>query len=970
MYTDLILYTRCSCRFLFSRQAHRHGSKLRSPSSAQTCSYGVLPKQTQKHSLHKEEASLDLLDQPGITLNLSSFASLLRSCARRKTLADGRRVHNHIHKAGLQANPFLCNLLIHMYAQCGALALACSVFSEVLARDTYTWNIMIGAFLFHGENDIALLHFKHMQHEGYAPDECTFVSVLSACIKEKSLVDGKQVHNLAMACGVDMKARVGTSLLEMYRKCGEMSDVEKMFSRMQVRDAFSWSIFISAYVQHGHSKVALPLFQQMLQESVFPDEVIVASTLASCNGEDFLNEGKRMHATIIGSKCEPDVVVATAVINMYGRCGCMMHACSLFKELPKRDVITWNSMFAMYVKQGLSKDALQLYAEMLHERVRPDEATFVSILDACTSPSLLLEGKKLHDDIKARGFDSHILVSTTLVNMYSRCGSLQHARDVFNNMTSRDVVSWNVMIDACAQHQCGTDALQLFRDMQLDGVMPNKVTFLNVLQACTADTGVSDGSQIHDIIVINGLDSDVVVATALVSMYGKCGSLGDAWKLFSIIPDRSLVSWNAMIAGYVQEGNVEQALNLFEQMQLEGAMPNEVTFISLLSLHESGIALILGKRLHCCLRSNRLDNGVAIANSLITMYGKCGSVDDAWAIFDGMGERDVVSWTAIMTVFSQQSRYRDCNALFEQMQQQGITPDKLSFVIMIAAFSDSEMVREGKLLHAYVASEDLDLHIDVSNALIDMYGKFCSLEDALTTFYGMHLRNKQSFVNILCPCANLVALSDGKRVHCLILEDSILIERLLGNNLINLYGKCGSVDDAHRVFDRMDGRDAVSWSAMIITYAQHGQGKDALRLFDQMQQEKVLPNEVTFIGVLSACNHAGLVDDGCHHLISMSRDYGVTPLEDHYNCVVDLLSRSGRLEEAEDMTLKIPRESRGVAWMTLLGACVYRADVVRGERAARNIFELDPKNPIPYVMLRNTFSIADREDGAVKVMDA
>lgn len=828
---------------------------------------------------------------------------------------------------------------------------------------------MIGAFLLHGESYNALVHFHHMQNEGFVPDECTFVTILSACIKEKSIVDGKRIHNLAMARGVDTNTRVGTSLLEMYRKCGDMTDVEKMFSNVRHRDAFSWSILISAYVQHGQSKVALPLFQQMLQESVFPDEVIFASTLASCSGEDLLNEGKRMHATVIGSKCEPDVVVATAVINMYGKCGSMMHACSMFKDLPKPDVITWNCMIAMYVKQGLWKDALQLYAEMLHKGVKPDEATFVSLLDACSSPTLLPEGKKLHDDLKVRGFDSHILVSTTLMNMYSRCGSLQQAWDVFENMTRRDVVSWNVMIDACAQHQRGMDALQLFRDMRVDGVLPNKVTFLNVLQACTDDTKISDGNQIHDMIVIDGLESDVVVATALVTMYGKCGCLGDAWKLFNMIPDKSLVSWNAMISGYVQEGHVDKVLSLFEQMQLEGAKPNQVTFISLLSLHESGLALIIGKRLHSCLRNNRLDNDVAIANALISMYGKCGKVDEAWTIFDGMGEKDVVSWTAIMSVFLQQSRLKDCNSLFEQMQQQGIKPDKFSFVIMIAAFADSGMLSEGKLLHTYIMSEDLELNIDVGNALINMYSKLCSLEDALATFYRMHTRNKQTFVNILCPCANLVALSDGKRVHCLLVVDSIPVERLLGNNLINLYGKCGCVDDARRVFDRMNGRDAVSWSAMIITYAQHGQGKDALRLFDQMQHDRVLPNEVTFLGVLSACNHSGLVEDGCYHLISMSRDYGVTPLEDHYNCIVDLLSRSGRLEEAEDMIFKIPWESRGVAWMTLLGACVCRADVARGERAARNIFELDPKNPVPYVMLRNTFATAGGEGGAVSVSE-
>lgn len=826
---------------------------------------------------------------------------------------------------------------------------------------------MMGAFLLYGEGYNALIHFRQMQIEGFFPDECTFVCALSACIKEKSLDDGKQIHSLAWSRGANANIRVGTSLLEMYRKCGGISDVDKMFGNVLERDAFTWSILISAHVQYSHSNLALPLFQQLLEESVFPDEVIFASTLASCSGEEVLNEGKRLHAIIIGSKCELDATIVTAVITMYGRCGSTTCACDMFKELPKRDVITWNSMITVYVKQGLSTDALQLYEEMIHEGIIPDEATFVSLLDACSNPTLLPEGKKLHDDLKVRGFDSHILVGTSLMNMYSRCDSWQQARGVFDNMTKRDVVSWNVMIDCCAQHQQCTDALQLFKDMQSDGVFPNIVTFLNVVQACSDDTGVSDGNYIHDLIVINSLESDIVIATALVTMYGKCGCLGDAWKLFSMIRDKNMVSWNTMIAGYVHEGYMETALGLFEQMKLEGAVPNQVTFISLFSLHETGLASIIAKRMHSCLRSIGLDQNVPIANALVSMYGKCCNVDNAWAVFEGIGEKDVVSWTAIMSVLLQQSRYNDCNFLFEQMQQQGIKPDKSSFVIMSAAFADSQMVSDGKLLHAYAANEELDLNIDIANALINMYGKMCNLDDALATFYRMHIRNKQTFVNMLVPCANLVAVSDGKRVHCLLVADSIPLERLVGNNLINLYGKCGCVHDAQWVFQRMDGRDEVSWSVMIITYAQHGQGKDALRLFDQMHHVKVLPNEVTFLGVLSACNHTGLAEDGCYHLVSMSRDYGLMPSEDHYNCIVDLLSRSGRLEEAEDIIFKMPWESRGVSWMTLLGACVCRADVVRGERAARNLFELDPKNPLPYVMLHNTFATADWQKNTVSV---
>ncbi|KAH7442971.1 hypothetical protein KP509_02G010800 [Ceratopteris richardii] len=818
---------------------------------------------------------------------------------------------------------------------------------------------MIGAFLYHGESYSAIHYFNSMLLEGSTADPCTFVSVLTACSREKSLNNGKRIHIFAMALGLDLNPRVGTSLLEMYRRCGILDDVQNMFNRIEDRDAFSWSVIISAYVEHGLTMTVVPMFQQMLQENSLPDSVIFASTLASCIGPAQLKEGKRQHALFIGSCIQLDHFLITALINMYGRCGDSSYACILFKELPKRDVITWNSMISMHAKKGLSNEAIQMYAQMLLEDVKPDEATFVSLLDACSGPEFLSKGIKLHDELKQRGFESNILVSTTLLNMYSRCGNLQQAWDVFNNMTSHDIVSWNVMINAFAQHQHGAEALELFESMQLDGVTPDKVTYLNVLQACTSDAQLSHGNQIHNLIVVDNLESNVVIATALVTMYGKCRGLWDAWKLFTMIPEKTLVSWNAMIAECVQAGCLDRATFLFEQMQLEGEFPNEVTFASLLSLHETGLTLRNGRRLHSCLQNFLLENDVLVANALISMYGKCGSVDDAMKIFRGLEGKNVVTWTIVMSICKQNNWYTSCSSLFKEMQQKGVVPDKLSFEIMIDAVSESEVFSEAHLLHIYAAIEDLDSNIDVANSLIHMYGKLCSLEDALSIFYKLDTWNKQSFINVLNPCANLLAIPEGLMIHSSMVSDDIALDKFLGNNLINLYGKCGHVDNARWVFDKLDERDTFSWSIMINTYAQHGQGEVAMEFFDQMCQNKIIPNEVTFIGVLTACNHAGLVDVGLCHLISMEQEYGITPLENHYNCIVDLLSRSGRLEEAENMVLKIPQDSRGVAWMTLLGACVSRGDVERGQRAAKNVFELDPENPVPYIILHNTFTMAD-----------
>ena len=905
------------------------------------------------------------------TPDSSTYADIIRSVTLSKSLSEAHRIHEEILRSGIlhgHNNLFIANLLIRMYAHCGDLSISVSIFSEVFIKDVFTWNIMISSFLLHGESRQAISHFNQMMIQGIIPDKCSFVSVLSACVNEETLGEGKQIHNQAFSLGFNEDLRVGTSLLEMYRRCGDIDQVLFSFSRMLDKDVFSWSAVISACANYEKCQDSMSYFQQMIQESILPDEVIFSSVLSSCDGSEFLPSGKRIHACIVGNNYDLDIVLGTSLINMYSRCGNIHNAYSMFKKLPKRDTISWNAMTAMFVKHGLHKDALKLYKKMMQEKVSPDRATFVSLLEACSMQDLLNGGMKLHRDIMFIGFDSDILVNTSLMNMYSRCNNLKHAWKVFETIAIHDIVSWNAMIDVCAQHDQSEDALQLFGEMQKNGVVPNKVTLLNMLQACTNEIGFSQGTHIHNDIVARSLELDLVVATALVTMYGKCNSLEDAWELFTRIPERNLVSWNAMLASYAQYGTVEQTFALFEQMILEGDLPNKVTFLSMLSLHQSKPCVPLVGRLHSFLLSIGLDKDVSIGNALICMHGKCGNLKAARLVFDTLSERDVVSWTAMMSVYCQEGLHKDCHLLFEQMQRQGIIVDKMAFVIMITAFSNASTLHEGKMIHSHVVQSNLDSIIDVSNALVNMYGKCGSLDDAFQTFDEMQTKSKQTYINILSTCANLVALSYGKQIHHEMMQKGFSLNGLLGNNLINMYGKCGCILDAQRVFDKMQDKDVISWSTMITTYAQNGQGKKALELFDCMKHDKVWPNEVTFLGVLSACNHTGLIDDCYHHFMSMTEDYGISPLEDHYTCVIDLLSRSGRLDEAENTILKMPSESRSIPWMALLGACLFQVDVARAERAANEIFSLEPKNPTPYVMLANVYASAGREDDATKVL--
>lgn len=428
--------------------------------------------------------------------------------------------------------------------------------------------------------------------------------------------------------------------------------------------------------------------------------------------------------------------------------------------------------------------------------------------------------------------------------------------------------------------------------------------FASLLRLCSSRHALLDGKRIHVSIVTAGLEQNSYLGNLLVQMYGNCGVLDDARVLFGKLDERDEFSWNFMIAACARHGFREEALKLFGQMQCEAQWPNNFVFASLVSACSSLAVLPEGRRIHSRIMDCSVEADVSVGNALVNMYGKCGSLEDARRIFNEMPKWDTLSWTAMIAAYAQHRQSKEALRLFGIMRKKGFKPNKITFI------------------------------------------------------------------SILPACASQAALAEGKRLHALIADSGLESDVEVGNALISMYGKCGSLKNAEMMFDKMLGwRDTVSWTAMIAAYSQHGQAKAALQLFHCMLQARVMPDDVTFVSILSACSHAGLIKDGCKWLVSMKRDYGITPIVDHYNCVIDLLGRVGRLEEAEDLLKRMPVKPTSVSWMTLLSACKNLVDVERGERAARCVFQMDPKDSAPYVLLSNIYTAVGRVDEAAKVIE-
>eukprot|EP01018_Ginkgo_biloba_P002768 Gb_08745 [translate_table: standard] len=575
-------------------------------------------------------------------------------------------------------------------------------------------------------------------------------------------------------------------------------------------------------------------------------------------------------------------------------------------------------------KQGRLKEALHIL-HVIDQFV--DSYTYASLLQLCTQNKALSEGKLIHTHMNGRGIVPDILLWNTLANMYAKCGSLIDARRLFDEMPERDVYSWTVMIGAYSRHGLAEEALALFRQMQAVGIQPNQFTFASVVPACASLEALEQGKEVHEEIIRSGFQSNVFLDNSLVDMYAKCGSIEEARHLFDKMHQRSAVSWTAIVAGYAQSGRVDEALKLFQEMP----------------------------------------------------------------------ERDVISWTAMIAGYIQNGQGVEGLKLLKKMQLAGVKSDLKTFVSVLPACADLAAMEPGTEIHADIIRSGFQSDVFVESALVDMYAKCGSVEKARYVFDKMRRRNivswtamiagyaqnghgeealklfqqmqlagvkpnPKAFASVLPACANLVALEQGKEIHEDIIRSGFQSDVFVESALVDMYAKCGNIVKAHNLFDKMDRRNVVSWNTMIAGYAMHGCGKEALELFEQMQNSGIKPNHVTFLCVLSACCHAGLVDEGWQYFECMSQYYHISPALEHYVCIVDLLGRAGRLEEAQDFINKMPIKPDATVWRCMLGACRIHNNIELGERVAELHFELDPKHAAPYVLLSNIYAATGRWD--------
>uniref|UniRef100_A0A803P2Y0 Pentatricopeptide repeat-containing protein n=1 Tax=Cannabis sativa TaxID=3483 RepID=A0A803P2Y0_CANSA len=635
-----------------------------------------------------------------------------------------------------------------------------------------------------------------------------------------------------------------------------------------------------------------------------------------------LNHGKAIHGQVIKYGMDPDSHVWISLVNVYAKCGDRVYARQVFAEMPERDVVSWTALIQGSVAEGYGIDGVLLLSEMKKDGIRPNEFTLATGLKAC---SLCLEldfGKQLHSESLKAGYFSDLFVGSSLVDLYTKCGAMELADSVFFCMPEQNAVSWNALLSGYAEKGDSQEVLKLFcRMRQLKNVLNNYILSA-VLRGCTNGGNLRQGQVLHSLALKVGCEFDEFLGCNLVYMYSKCGLATDALKVFVRIKNPDIVACSAMITCFGQQKQWQEAAHLFRLMRCIGILGNHFSFSSILSSATDMGDLQYGESIHACVWKSAFQYDLTVSNALITMYAKIGCVQDAIRVFEAIKDCDLVSWNALLSGFHD---YENCNLgprMFRQMLVEAL----------IDMYAKTRCLKDANLAFSRLPYRDLLTW----TTIITGYAQTGQAENAVSLLNQMRREgvrpNGFTLASCLNSCARIATLEHGLQLHSLAFKDGHTDDCFVNSALVDMYAKCGCIEDSETVFEGLVSRDTVSWNTMICGYSQHGQGGRGLEAFRKMLDEGTMPDETTFIGVFSACSHLGLVKEGQEHFNSMIKDFDINPTIEHYACMIGILGRAGKFTEVESLIENMKIAPQAIIWETVLGASKGLWDDVRNVR--------------------------------------
>lgn len=623
---------------------------------------------------------------------------------------------------------------------------------------------------------------------------------------------------------------------------------------------------------------------------------------------------------------------------------------------------------------------------------------YASLLQTSLKSNDLFAGRSIHARLIKSGLHLCVFLINNLVNFYAKTGSISEAHHVFDEMTVRNTFSWNTILSAYAKqgrfdsaccifekipepdsvswtvmivgyNQMGRfeNAIQTFTKMVSFGVSPTQFTFTNILASCAAIKNLDIGEKLHSFALKLGLSSNIAVSNSLLNMYAKSGDtitarvVFDRMKLKSIsswnsiislhiqsgrldlalaqfekMTERDIVTWNSMIAGCHQHGFDIEALEFFSKMlKVLAFKPDKFTLASAFSACAALQNLKLGKQIHAHIIRNEFETFGPVKNALISMYSKCGGIKAAQNILgrSRISDLSIIAFTALLDGYLKLGDLKPARKIFDSM----IDRDVVAWTAMIVG---------------YVQNGYNDEALNLFKLMIEEGPK----------------PNSYTLAAILCLISSLGSLNHGKQIHASTIRTGELSSPSVGNSLVTMYSKAGSITGAKRVFNSIQWkRDTVSWTSMIVGLSQHGYGEEAIEIFEKMLDLNIKPDHITYVGVLSACTHVGLVEKGERYYDLMQNLHHIKPTPSHYACMIDLFGRAGFIQKAKDFIDQMPIEPDVIAWGSLLSASKVYKNVEMAKFAAEKVFLIDPDNSGAYSALANAYSATGRWEDAAKI---
>ncbi|CAI8586933.1 unnamed protein product [Vicia faba] len=711
-------------------------------------------------------------------------------------------------------------------------------------------------------------------------------------------------HAITVTTGNSTNPFIAAKLISLYDTLNHPSSSSTLFHSLPFKDIFLWNSFLKTLFSRSLFPQFLSFYSLMRSSNVLPNHFTFPMVASSYAHLMLLPSGTTLHGLAYKVGFFPSSsAVGSSFVSFYSRCGKINDAVKVFDEISVRDVVAWTALVIGYVQNGESEKGLKCISDMYavgddHDAQRPNSRTFEGGFLACGNLGDLFSGRCLHGLVVKNGTGCSLVIQSSILSMYCKCGLPQEGYQSFCEVINKDLLSWTSIIGVYARFGLMSDCVRFFWEMQESQVYPDGIVISCILSGFGNSGDVSEGKAFHGLIIRRHYVPDEMVYNSLLFMYCKFGMLSFAERLFYWCQE-STECWNSMVVGYGRIGKNLKCIELFREMQYLRICSESVGVVSAIASCGQLKEINLGRSIHCNVIKGFVDETLLVTNSFIEMYGKCDKMTVAWRIFN-RSERDVILWNTLISAHIHLKHHGEAISLFNKMIMEDQKPNTSTLVVVLSA------------------------------------------------------------------CSHLASLEKGERVHDYINEKGIKLNLLLGTALVDMYAKCGQLEKSRKVFDSMMEKDVICWNAMISGYGMNGYAESAVEIFNLMEESDVKPNEVTFLSLLSACVHAGLVEEG-KYLFAKMQSYSVKPNLKHYTCMVDLLGRSCNLEEAEELVLSMPVSPDGGVWGALLSAYTTHNQIEMGIRIAKYAIDSEPENDGYYIMLANMYSSIGRWEEAENV---